>query len=384
LLLGASIDEARGATRTVRESEERMAFAAASGDLGLWQYYARSGEFWMTEHCRAMLGFSESVALTRDALLDVVHPEDRSIAAEALGNSFEHQDIRNFDFRIVLPDGEMRWISGNCRAERDETGRAAELTGIIRDSTERIASQQQAELQRRELAHLTRVAVMGELSGAIAHELNQPLTAILANAQAARKMLAQQTPNLAEIAEALNDIVQDDSRAGDVISRLRSLMKKGTGRIDTISLNTLVESTVQLLHSELVSRHVRVTADLRHDLPRVTGDSVELQQVIINLMMNAMEAMSSTAGPQRLVRVKTRSNGHETVEVSIEDRGGGIGATDEARLFEPFFTTKDHGLGLGLSICSNIIRSHRGELDIVNNAHGGATATFTLPRQPDA
>jgi len=226
-----------------------------------------------------------------------------------------------------------------------------------------------------------RVSVLGELSGAIAHELNQPLTAILANAQAARLLLAEKSPDLGMITEILGDIVQEDNRAGEVIRRLRRLLRKGEIKSGPVDLNDLVQSTLRLLHSELIGRRVRVDLALTDQLPLASGDPVQLQQVVLNLIMNAMDSMNSTVPPRRLITIGTRVRTDAHIEVTIADRGRGVGVEAAGRLFQPFFTTKEHGLGLGRSICSTIVKGHGGELGIDNNADGGVTATFTLPVQ---
>ena len=195
------------------------------------------------------------------------------------------------DVRIVTPDGEVRWIRVRLRSHLDE-GLAGPLSGLFVDITDQKAAEAEAELQRREVTHLMRVSVMGELSGAIAHEVNQPLTAILSNAQAALHLLGQGSPDLAEIRDALQDIVQEDNRAGEVIQRLRGLLKKGESRIRAVDLNELVNSTTTLLRSELIDRRVTARTDLAAGLPIVFGDSVQLQQVLLNLVVNAMDAMS--------------------------------------------------------------------------------------------
>jgi C4-dicarboxylate-specific signal transduction histidine kinase len=234
-------------------------------------------------------------------------------------------------------------------------------------------------LQRRELAHLTRVSVVGELSGAIAHELNQPLTAILANAQASQRMLGKSAPDLPEIGSALDDIVQAGSRASEVISRVRKLLKKGESRYEAVDVNELFRSTLNLLHSELISRRITVQLDLAEALPLAVGDPVELQQVLLNLAMNASDAMSSIPTRRRLLTLTTRTMKNGFVEGTVSDQGRGITLDQQGRLFEPFYTTKEHGLGLGLSICSTIINSHGGDLRILNNKAGGARAVFVLP-----
>jgi C4-dicarboxylate-specific signal transduction histidine kinase len=223
---------------------------------------------------------------------------------------------------------------------------------------------------------------MGELSGAIAHELNQPLTAILSNAEAARLLLAKPAPDLTEVGGALDDIVHESRRAGAVIDRLRGLLKKDERPSEAIDINGLVRSTVDLLHSELIARRMAVALALAPDLPQVAGDGVQLQQVLLNLVINAMDAIAATPLPRQPITVGTRLDEAGTIETSVTDRGHGIPPAVEGRAFEPFFTTKPHGLGLGLAICSTIVAVHGGQLTLANAADGGARARFTLPVRP--
>jgi len=226
--------------------------------------------------------------------------------------------------------------------------------------------------------------VLGELSGSIAHEVNQPLTAILSNAQAALHLLKQNSPDLAEIRDALEDIVHEDNRAGEVIHRLRGLLKKGERKMESINVNDLVRSTVRLLHSELIGRDISLRLDLDHGSSLTRGDSVQLQQVLLNLVMNAMDAMASTPIAQRSILISTREGETGMVEVLVKDRGHGIRPKENGRLFEPFYTTKAHGLGLGLALCSTIIEAHQGKLTLVNGEDSGAIAGLSLPAQQPA
>jgi len=376
LLLGSSIEEARQANQQLRQDEERMAFVAAAADIGLWQYNSRIGSCWVTDHCRAMLGLREDSPVTRDAILSVVHPDDRNLVHDAIIG------IRDggvpLEFRIVMPNGQVKWLLANRSINRDAGGTALNTSGVFTDITMRKKVEAEAESQRRELAHLMRVSQVGALSGGLAHELTQPLTAILANAQAARAMLAGKTRDLKNLAEALDDIIAEDLRAGEIIQRLRTLLKNRKVEAEAINIHDLIDSTLHILNSELISRHVKTKVLVADDVTAVDGDPVQLQQVLLNLVMNALEAMAKTDARRRILTLTSQSiNGQ--IEVSVIDRGTGINATDEPRLFDAFFTTKERGLGLGLSICSTIIERHGGALSLRNNADGGTTARFCLP-----
>jgi C4-dicarboxylate-specific signal transduction histidine kinase len=227
-----------------------------------------------------------------------------------------------------------------------------------------------------------RVSQVSELSGGLAHELTQPLTAILANAQAAREMIASNSADPSAIADVLDDIITEDQRAGEVIERLRSLLRNGSTEFEEIDVNDLCGATLRLLRSELINRHVKADFIPAAGTPRILGDVVQLQQVLLNLVMNAIEAVHRMAASRRAIVLRAGDYSHGMLEITVEDRGNGLGVAEQARIFEPFFTTKEHGLGLGLSICSAIVVRHGGTLALENNPVGGAIAYVRLPVRP--
>jgi len=367
------------AEQLLRDSDDRMTFAAAAANIGLWQFDRDTGELWVTEHCRSLFGLPPDTPLTREILLATVHPDDIEAANSAMRQSPTSGQPAAADVRIIVPSGEVRWIRMRARSYAEGTGEPKQLGGIFVDLTDQKSTEAETALQRMEIEHLMRVSVVGALSGSIAHEINQPLTAILSNAQAALRLLARKSPDLEEIRGALQDIVHEDNRAGEVIQRLRHLLKKGERKLESVNINDLVRSTAALLHSELIGREISIRFDLENRLFLTTGDSVQLQQVLLNLVMNGMDAMAATSVDQRYILISTRGMESGSVEVRVKDRGHGIGALANGRLFEAFYTTKEHGLGLGLAICSAIIEAHGGRLTLVNDASGGAIATISLP-----
>ena len=278
----------------------------------------------------------------------------------------------------MRPDGSLGWQQWTDHAIRN-ADRSVEFQGIGRDITDLKLADMEVEQRRKEVTHLTRVAILGELSGALAHELNQPLTAILSNAQAAQRLLARDPLDLAMLREILDDVVTDDLRAGEVITRLRALLKKGEANFQPLNLNGVATEVLGLARSELIERHVTIGTRLAPGLPGILGDRVQLQQVMLNLVLNACEAMSARTSTERRLTVSTALDGDGLLLAAIADRGSGIPPDAADRLFDPFFTTKPDGLGLGLSICRSIIAAHGGRLWADNNAGGGATFTLALP-----
>ena len=237
---------------------------------------------------------------------------------------------------------------------------------------------------RQELTHLSRVAMLGELSGAVAHELNQPLTSILSNAQAALRLLDRHGVQKEDIGEILADIVAEDKRADAIITRLRSLLRKGEVQLQPVDVNSVIQEVIALEHSDLLARNIVVSTQLCADTPAICADRVQIQQVLLNLIINANDAMSGNAPSERLLEITTRVLDKCRVEIAVCDRGHGIDEHDPEKIFQAFYTSKAHGLGLGLAICRSIVNAHEGQLQARNNNYGGATFYLTLPvSQPE-
>jgi two-component system, LuxR family, sensor kinase FixL len=383
--LSNDVARAAGLVRDLEISEKRLNLAADSANLGMWEWDIARNEIWITDKGRAMLGFDSSEKLDFDRFRSRLHPDDRESVLKAVDSSLGTGAEYQSEYRVVLPDGQVRWIAGRGHVEFDGDGQPVRMRGASVDITERKLAELEAARHRNEMAHLSRVTTVGELSGSLAHELNRPLGAILSNAQAAQRMLANGGVDVAEFREILNDIVSENKRAAEVIRRLRLWLQKGEVQQHSLRINKVVRDVLKLIRTDLISQNVRVDTELARDLPTVTGDPVQLQQVLVNLVVNACDAMADCHTPERRLRIRTGiENGGDAVIVSVTDCGGGIQVKEVEQIFEPFFTTKAKGMGLGLSVCRTIIAAHRGKLWATNNAERGATFHFTLPKDASA
>jgi two-component system sensor kinase FixL len=364
----------------LRETQRRMELAASAAELSMWMWDIVRNEIWITDKGRALFGFGPSEKLDFDRFRSSVHPDDRESVLKAVGNSLRTGAEYRCEYRVVSADGQLRWIAGRGHVEFNGDGQPVRMRGASLDITKRKQAEEQVACQRNEMAHLSRVSTLGELSGSIAHELNLPLSAILSNAQAAQRILANGDADPAEVREILNEIVSEDKHAAEVIQRLRQWLKKDMLQQHSLQINEVVEDVLKLIRSDLINQKVTVDTQLARNLPMVTGDPVQLQQVLVNLVVNACDAMTSCNTPERRLLIRTGiENGSSAVIVSVTDRGDSIPREKLEQIFEPFFTTKEKGMGLGLSVCRTIIAAHRGKLWATNNADCGATFHFSLP-----
>jgi signal transduction histidine kinase len=266
------------------------------------------------------------------------------------------------------------------RAKSDELIQQLRLLGeVFANALSRKQGELEAQRLRQDLTHIGRVSALGELTASLAHELNQPLTAILTNAQVAQRLFAADAVNLEEVREILNDIVTDGKRAGDIVHRLRSLIKKGDLEFVSLDLNEIVGEVAWLVRSDAILHNVSLSLEFAADLPKVHGDRVQLQQVVLNLVLNALDAMREPGAGERSLVIRTAREGADAVRVAVEDTGTGIDETVGDRMFQPLYTTKAKGLGMGLAIARTIVHAHAGQLGAANNVRGGATFHFTLP-----
>ncbi len=374
------VNERDQATLALQRSEERYRALVTHIPAVTWMADAGGHTIVVSPNTAQVTGFTaeELTAGGLDGWLAQIHPDDVAAVREryqALKSKWAPHDM---DYRLRHRDGHWMWIHDFAMSAYEVDG-VVYFAGVLIDITTRKQAELEVQQQRQLLMHLTRVATLGELSGALAHELSQPLTSILTNAQAALHFLADEPANLAEVRDILNDIVDADRRAGEFIRRLRALLRGGETPRQPLDVNEVTSDVLRLLHSELVARGVAVTSQLAPALPRVNGDPVALQQVLLNLIVNACDAMRLDAPPERRIAISTSRDGDGAVRVAIADRGAGLPAEGIERVFEPFFTTKVQGLGLGLVICQSIVTAHGGHLSATNNPDRGATFWFTLP-----
>jgi C4-dicarboxylate-specific signal transduction histidine kinase len=312
------------------------------------------------------------------------HPEDRALVRQVVDRvSHEKKDF-DFEHRLLMPNGSAKYLRVVGHPSKSESG-SFEFVGAVTDITER--KRAEAELYQKEvslreaqteLAHVSRVTTMGEMAASIAHEVNQPLAGIVTNANAGLRWLAAELPNLNEAREAIRRIIRDGNRAGDVISQMRALFQKARTAKERLNINEAIEEVVIFTQSEVRRNKVALRVELAADLPSVMGDRVQLQQVVVNLILNAIEAMSTVEDRERDLVIRTQRGEGDAVRVAVQDSGIGFDPQSAERIFDAFHTTKPGGLGMGLSISRSIVESHGGRLWAVSNDGPGATFQFTL------
>ena len=361
----------------LRGSEQKLTLAAEAASAGVWSLELATGRLWATPRALAMLGLAPGQDHGADALLEAIHPDDRPRMRHFIDVPAQGSRPPTIEFRVPTAGGETRWYASVGGTHDEDTPPGRHLMGAIIDITERKRVEDEMARQRLALEHLSRVATLGELSGALAHELNQPLAIILSNAEAAQRLLENPAPDLAEIRAILADIVAADQRAGNVIARWRVLLKREGPAAERMEVNRLVDGVLQFTRADLVRRGVSVETRLEAGPDVFCPDRVTVEQVLINVIGNACDAMAANPPGERHIRIATASDGSRLL-VRIADAGPGLPDPPE-RVFEPFFSTKADGLGLGLAISRSIAARLGGRLGAETGPDGGAVFTLELP-----
>jgi PAS domain S-box-containing protein len=488
------------ADHALQESETRLNLATTAAGTGLWIMDLETEEVWVSEKTRELFHFLANEQLTYDYFFERIHPDDHESVKGAVRETIETGRGLKCDYRIILPDGSIRWMASHgqrypkanptrlmgtslditgrkemeesvrraaeewqatfdsiphavmlldrdfrilrhnaatvsflkrppseingqpchrlvhgkdgppaaCPAKRglntkthqeneiydaerkawyqvsadpilDEKGTVLRIVHRIKNITERVETEEKARLQWEELAHVTRIGIMGELTSSLAHEINQPLTAIQSNAAAARRFLSAKQPDIVEVRQILDDIISDNTRAGNIIGKIRALLKRERVPFEGADINDLISDALSLLRAEALLPGLVIVTEFSTGLPRVSADRIQLQQVIINLILNGTAAMKDVPPSRRKLKIGTSIREDKAVKISVIDHGFGIEEDALKNLFEPFYTTKPEGMGMGLSICKTIVEEHGGTIKASNHSEGGAIFSFTLP-----
>jgi PAS domain S-box-containing protein len=377
--LVAEIVQHTQALETLREREARISLAAESADLAFWVLYPEQNTVWMSEKGRAMYGFTLQEPLTRESLVSRIHPDERVAVQAAFEQARASQETFEIEHRIVLPDGKTRWVIVRGRCLWDEDGNVLEIICVTIDLSAQSQSDLQLQVQREELARLSRIALMGEMTASLGHELNQPLTAIANNAAAGRRFFDRGQIDPAILKQLLADIAAASHRAGEIINGIRGMARKGKSARSLLNLNGVIGDTIRLVRSDILIRETTVVADFDSRLPDVEADLVQIQQVLLNLIMNALDAVSALPPAQRRIIISTRREEGPCAEVSVRDFGAGLPTDGPEKVFDHFFSTKAEGMGMGLTIARSIVEAHAGTLGAEDAEGGGARFFFRLP-----
>ena len=357
----------------LQEKSTQLAMAVSSANLGLWRWDVVTRSFWASDEFKNIFALPVSPAADYASVVSRIHPDDRG-AFDTLVRC-DH-GVMTVEIRLLVLQNDVRWITATAAAVHSRY-RLLSVTGVVLDLTPRRRSEDELRNQRSQLTHLMRLALVGQFSGALAHEVTQPLTSILSNAQTAQNLLAKRTSTLEELPQILQDIIGDDLRAVEVVKRIKALLHRGEADLKPTDVIQLLKDTLSIARSELRERRIATRLHVPLSLPLVLADRVQIQQVVLNLILNAADAMANTPVPNRAIEIVAMHN-PPTVTVSIADRGSGVADNRMHEIFEPFYSSKSEGLGLGLAISRSIVAAHGGRLWAVNNPGGGATLNFTL------
>jgi PAS domain S-box-containing protein len=376
------ITERKQAEDALRRSDAYLTEAQKLSLTGSFGWKVSSGELFWSEESFRIFGYDRTAKPSLELVIQRTHPADVARVRQLIDRAARDRRDWGFEHRLLMPDGSVKSVDVVARAVRDASG-GVEFLGAIRDVSAAKQAEQELRQAQAELAHITRVTTLGELTASIAHEINQPIAAVATSAAAGLSWLKAEPPNLDEVRAILDYIAKDAQRAGDVMNRIRALARKAPLRMARFDVNEAVLDVIALTRTELVRHGVSLQTRLATGLPLIEGDRIQLQQVILNLILNAVEAMSGIDDGVREVRISTGKEAANAVLVTVWDFGPGLDPQNVDHLFKAFYTTKPAGLGMGLAICRSIIQAHGGRLWATANEPRGAVFQFTLPLERD-
>jgi PAS domain S-box-containing protein len=372
------IEDRKRAEDALRRSEAYLAEAQRLSLTGSFGWRVASGDMVWSEETYQIFELERSVGPTIDLLLQRVHPDDRQLVRQEVDRVAEGNHDLDIELRLLMPNGRVKDLHVRSHRVEGESG-DEEVVGAVMDITATKDAQRELHAAQAELAHVNRVTTMGQLAASIAHEIKQPITAVVTNASAGLLWLAAQPPELGEVRDAFDRVIDAGNRAGQVIGQVRALIKKDPPAKDDLDLNEAILEVIALTHGEMVKNGVSLHTQLAAGLPLVQGDRVQMRQVILNLIINAVEAMSGVSKRPRELLISSRKDASSGVLVAVQDSGPGLNPKSFDRLFDAFYTTKPGGMGMGLSICRSIVEAHGGRIWASRTAGPGATVQFTLP-----
>jgi PAS domain S-box-containing protein len=371
------IEDRKRAEEELLRKEEFLAKAQSVSATGSFAWCAETDEITISDEASRIFGFEPDVSVTSAMIHSRIHPDDIALLTERRAAARNFSEAQDYEIRLQMPDGSVKYLHSTSDMVREVNGRR-EYIGAIQDVTQRRHVQEALNKAQTELAHVSRIMSLNALAASIAHEINQPLSGIVTNAGTCLRMLNTDPPSIEGARETVRRTIRDANRASDVITRLRSLFSRKEVSTEPVHINEIAREVLALLLSELQQNRVVLQPEFADGLPRVKADRVQIQQVVLNLLRNASDAMSSVDDRPRQLLLKTELD-CERVRVSVQDSGGGFDATVADRLFESFYTTKPDGMGIGLSVSRSIIEAHGGRLWATVNDGPGATFAFSIP-----